>query len=59
MRDWMRLCSVPTLIACLASIARPQAAQAPSRPDLSGIETIIGRWDLTVTGPRDKYTSWL
>jgi hypothetical protein len=55
----MRLSSVPILIACLTGSASPQATPVPSRPDLTGIETIVGRWDLTVTGPRDKYTSWL
>jgi len=47
------------LVPALPVQAERQAAQPPSPPPVPARAPIIGRWDLTVQGPKAAYPSWL
>ncbi len=58
----MRVPTFAALLVCLAWPARAQVNRASPNPagaDLNGVEAILGRWDLTVLGPRGPFSSWL
>lgn len=59
-----RLVVVGVLMGTMASISSPASADqgtkvAQAAPSVPAPPPIIGRWDLTVQGPKSSYPSWL
>jgi hypothetical protein len=52
--------SAPLLaVACLFALGSPSIMQGPPPPKPGFADAILGRWDLTVQGPKASYPSWL